>query len=188
MGRHATVEGHLGEVQGAVETAGELRDVDVEGELHVEGVEVLVGGVGGHEVQTRADVLAVRVVGDELEGQSIAAGSDTIGTGVVGAIQGAVGDTCRRIGAECRVPGVSRVAVGVAGGGVDPAPVGIEHDLSVLSGAAASLGALLPGEGGVDLSCVRADLLGRDEGKSGEGGEESDGSEHCDECRCVLGR
>ena len=75
----ATVGVHLDEVERAVETAGELGHVDVEGELLVEEVEHLVPRVGGvHEVDTRADVLRVRAVGHEPERKLVAACGDTV--------------------------------------------------------------------------------------------------------------
>ena len=146
-----------------------MRDVDVKGELLVEEIEVLIGGIILHEVGPRTDVLAVGIVGDELEGECIAAGGDTIGTAVVGAVESAILHAGRRVGAESRVPGVSGVAVGVPRGGMDPAPVGIEDDLAVDSGTPTSLLACLPGESRVGLSRVRAHLLGRDDSEEGQG-------------------
>ena len=75
----ATVSVHLDEVEGAVETTGEVRHVDVEGELLVLQVEHLVGGVIlGHEVDTRTDVLGVRTLRHELERERVPAGGDTV--------------------------------------------------------------------------------------------------------------
>ncbi len=77
----ATVLVHLDEVERTVETAGEARHVDVEGELLVLQVECLVGAVIlGEEVDTRTNVRRVRALGHELETEGIAARRDTVGT------------------------------------------------------------------------------------------------------------
>ena len=76
----ATVSVHLDEVEGAVETTGEVRHVDVEGELLVLQVEHLVGGVIlREEVDTRPDVLRVWALGHELEAECVSARGDTVG-------------------------------------------------------------------------------------------------------------
>ena len=118
---------HLGEVESTVETAREVGDIDVESEFLVLELEHLVGGVGGHEVDTRSDVLAVGVGRDELERQGIATGGDTVGGSVVSAFESAVLGAGDVVGAESSVPGVAGVAVGVLTGsrGVEPAPVGV---------------------------------------------------------------
>jgi len=77
---HATISGHLDEVQSTVQTARQLGNIDVEGELLADKVEHLVLGVGLHQVGTGTDVVTVRALGDELQGQGIAARGDTVGT------------------------------------------------------------------------------------------------------------
>lgn len=151
---HATVGSHLGEVQSAVETARELRDVDVEGELAVQGVEHVVGRVGVHEVDTRADVLVV-AVGDEVQLELVTAGGDTVGTLVVGTVQSALLSARSGIITDGGIPGVALVAVIVSAVCVlqqvsnvlkrnglprimQPAPVSVKYDLSVLLSAAAA--------------------------------------------------
>jgi hypothetical protein len=81
--------------------------------------------------------------------------------------------------AERRVPGVASVAVGVAasGGGVEPAPVGIESDGLGGGGATTGLGALCDLELGVGLGGIGADLLGRGDREGGES-EKSNAREH----------
>jgi hypothetical protein len=74
-----TVGGHLDEVESTVQTARQLGGIDVESELLADEVEHLVLGVALHEVGTRTDVAAGRTLGNKLEGQSIAAGGDTVG-------------------------------------------------------------------------------------------------------------
>ena len=76
----ATVGGHLNKVESTVQTAREVGNVNVEGELLVDEVEHLVLGVGLHEVGTGSDVAGELALGDELEGQGIARSRDTIGT------------------------------------------------------------------------------------------------------------
>jgi hypothetical protein len=73
-----TVGGHLDEVESTVQTARQLGGIDVEGELLADEVEHLVLGVALHEVGTRTDVAAGGTLGNELEGQSIAASGDTV--------------------------------------------------------------------------------------------------------------
>lgn len=193
---HATVGIHLGEVEGSVETAGKLRDIDVERELLVERLEDVVGGVGVEKVGAGSDV-GVGSLGDELEGQSVARGGDTVGAAVVRSVECAVLSACSRVGAERRVPlkppsqqqnrtkgemamtyGVSGVAVGVSGGGVQPSPVGVQHDLALLGRALLSAGALLPGDGGVDLCRLRANLLSTDGVEESERGDEGSCAGH----------
>jgi hypothetical protein len=77
---NTTIGGHLDEVESAVETTGQLRDIDVEGELLTDEVEHLVLCVALHKVCTRTNVGGVRALGDEFDAQRIAAGSDTVGT------------------------------------------------------------------------------------------------------------
>jgi len=159
---HATIKVHLGEVDGTVQTAGQVRDIHIHSVLRVDGLEVLVLGVGLHEVDTRADIL-VGARGDELEGEGVAAGGNAVGAGVVSTVQSAVGGAGGRVGCgtENGVELVSGVAIGRASGGMEPAPIGIEDNLAGLVDASTGDGALLPGEGGVSLSGQGADLLSR---------------------------
>jgi len=168
---NTTVGVHLGEVEGTVETTGKVGDIDVEGELLVENLEklVLAVAVGGQHVDTGTDVL-LRGVGHELEGECIAACSDTVGARVVSTVKGAVLGASGTVGTESRVPGVTGVAVVRASGAVEPAPVGVEDDLSGLAGAARRR-ALLPGERRVGLSGKGANLLGECRGGEGKGEE-----------------
>ena len=87
---HTTISVHLDEVDSTVQAAGQLRHVDVEGELLVEKVESLVPAVGVHEVDTRTNVLAVGVLGDELQCECVAAGGDTIRGRVLSTLEFAV--------------------------------------------------------------------------------------------------
>jgi predicted ABC-type sugar transport system permease subunit len=112
---HTTIGVHLGEVEGTVETAREVGDIDVERKLLVEELEHLVGGVAGHEVDTRPNVRLGRS-GDEFESEGVAGGGDTVGTLVVGTVEGTVRRASGTIGAESSVPGVAGVAVGRASG------------------------------------------------------------------------
>lgn len=104
-------------------------------------------------------------------GEGITAGGDTVDAAVVGTINSAVLCTGHGVGAERGIPRASGVAIGKAGGGVQPAPVGIEHDGGLL-GSAATGGTLSPGEFGMGLGGQRTNLLGR-----GSGEEESEGEE-----------
>jgi len=169
-----TVGVHLGEVESAVETAGELGNVDIEGELLVERLEELVGAVASHEVNTRTDVLLL-AVGDKFEGEGIARGGDTVGTRVVGTIESAVLGASVVVGAERGVPSVTGVTVGISLSGVEPAPVGVEDDGARARGSTSTaLRALLPGERRVALRLLGADLL-----CVGSSSEEGEGEERC---------
>ena len=99
-------------------------------------------------------------------------------TGVVSTVDGAVLRAGDGVGAVRRVPFVARVAVGVPASVVQPAPVGVEHNLGA-EGRAAALGAGLSGERRVDLSSRRAGLLAVRDGEVGEGGE-GDCVTHCE--------
>lgn len=115
---------HLGEVDGAVQTTGQVADVDIESELTVEQVEQAVLVLAGHEVDARADVGAVVVLGHELHLQGTSRGSrDTVRSLVVGTIDGTVGGTGLAVRASGLVPLVAVVAVGVAIRNVGPTPV-----------------------------------------------------------------
>jgi hypothetical protein len=81
----ATIGGHLDKVESTVQTAGKVRDINVEGELLIDQVEHLVLGVCLHEVGTGSDVARVLALGDELECQGIAASGDTVSTLAVSA-------------------------------------------------------------------------------------------------------
>lgn len=176
-----TIGVHLDEVESAIETARKLRNIDIEGELLVEWLEDLVTLVGGvHQVDTRTDVLGASGCSDELVGDRITAGSDTIGTRVVGTIDSAVLSASNTIRAEGSIPRVTGVAVGVAGCGVEPTPVGIEDDGRRLSCAATGFRTLLPSELRMDLSCLGTDLLSRGKGEKGE--REECGSGGHDDC------
>ena len=104
---HPTVRVHLGEVQSAVETAGEGRKVDVESELLVEEVEGLVGRLVLQEVETRANV----GTGLEGEGERVAGGGNTVSAGVVSDVERAVRRAGRAIRAVGGIPLVTGVAV-----------------------------------------------------------------------------
>ena len=107
-------------------------------------------------------------------------------TSVVSTIEGAVPRTSVGVGAQRRVPGVAGVAVGATARGVQPTPVGVEHDGALLRLAVVGRRALLDGQAGVAFCRERADLLavgGRGEGES----EESCCREHCgarSRCAC----
>ena len=120
----ATILVHLREVDGAVETAGQLADVDVERELLVEEVEEAVLVIAGHEVDARPDVGTVVILGHELQLQgSVRRSRDAVCLFIVGTIESAVGGAGLAVGARRLVPLVAVVAVGVAICYVGPAPV-----------------------------------------------------------------
>ena len=127
-----------------------------------------------------SSALTVLSLGHELEGQGVPAGRGTIGAGVVGTIHRAVGRAALVVLADGRVPRVAVVAVGVAVLVMDPAPVGVDGDLSVHVGAGAPGAALLPGHLGVRLGRLLAHLLGNSRAHEG-GGEDEGLGEHLEQ-------
>lgn len=63
----STVMWHLGEVESSVDTAWQLRNIDVEGELSVNEFEHLILVITTHEIVSRSDVLSVLTVSNESE-------------------------------------------------------------------------------------------------------------------------
>jgi len=179
---HTTVLVHFDEVDGTVQTARQVGNVNVHGELGVLEVDSQVGSVGVHQEDTGTNV-GTAALGDELEGQGVTAGGDTIGSGIVGTLKSAVGGAGDIIWAESSIPLVTGVTVGVTTCSVEPSPVGINDNLGALS-SAARRGTLVRSKGRMDLSSVGTNLLGSCE--SDEGREESDFAEcrHLEvECR-----
>ncbi len=184
--RHSAVLVHLAEVDGAVQTAGEVGHVHIHGELLVQQVKQAVLGIAGHQIHAGADVRPVVVLGDKVELQRPRRRRrDAVRLLILGAVKGAVGRACLAVGARRRVPGVARVAVGVAAGDVSPAPVGlgsrgqsklsrdgsnsayVKDHSGVLLGARAGSRANLDGERRVRLAGDGTDLLA--EHKAGKG-------------------
>ena len=165
---HTTIGIHLGQVESAIETARKVGHVNIEGELLVDKLKELIFAVALEKVATRADVGASL----KLEGQSITGGGDTVSACVVSTIESAFLSASDGVRADASVPCVAGIAVRIAGGGVEPTPVSVEHDRAALGGASA-LCADLHRECGVVLSRVSADLLTVDGGKKGKGDERS---------------
>ncbi len=80
-----------------------------------------------HEVHARTDVFLLRC-GDELEGERVPTGCDTVSAGIVRTIERAVLRARRIVGARRGVPLIAGVAVSVVVGNVEPAPVGVKDD------------------------------------------------------------
>lgn len=186
--RGAAVSVHGDEVQRAVETAGEVGHVHVKCELLAEELEHLIGTVITHEVQPGSDVLA-GALGDEVQAQLVAGGSHTVGRLVSGTIERAVRGAGHIVGTDRGVPLVASVAVGGAGGRVHPAPIGINDHRAVISSAAATAGAGLPGQRRMRLSGVGSNLLSIGSGKNGEQQSCSVNvkGRHCDSLLELLG-
>ncbi|KAF1789781.1 hypothetical protein GQ600_2574 [Phytophthora cactorum] len=155
---HATVGLHVHEVQSTVQTAVDVRDVHVEGELLVQQLVDLVLFVGFHDVQARAHIGAVRALGDQFEAHAIALGIDAVRAGVVGTVKGTAGGARLGVRADARVPLVSGVAVRRRARLVQPAPVGVQHNGRVLI-SASTLGTGLSRERRMGLGLVVTNLL-----------------------------
>jgi len=106
-----TIGVHLGEVKGAVQTAGKVGNVDVKGKLLIEKLEHLIGRLAGHQVNAGTDVL-LGGIRDEFEGECVTASGDTVGARVVCTVESAVLRASSTIGTKRAVPGVAGVAVG----------------------------------------------------------------------------
>ena len=88
---HTTVSRHLREVDGTVETARQLRHINIEGELLVQQVEHLVLGLGLEEVQAGTDILAIVILLNERQLQGTGfRGGDSVGGLIICAINGTV--------------------------------------------------------------------------------------------------
>ena len=137
----AAVLVHLHKVEGTVEAAREVGDVDVEGELFVLELEHLVVLVVLHQVRPRAHVLGVGALHDEREINGIAARLDAVGVLVllVRAFEDAALGARLRVRAQRRIPLVAMVAVCGLTIFVDPPPVGVDSDLASLLLAAPDL-------------------------------------------------
>lgn len=114
-------------------------------------------------------------IGDELVGQRVARGGNTVGTRVVSTLNGAVLGASNTVRAKGGVPGVALVAVGRARSGVQPTPVGVQDN-----GSLSGLTVLSPGELGVDLRGESSDLLRRSESKKVEGSKDGRSELHFD--------
>ena len=139
----------------------------------IEKLNHFVLGLTGHQVDARADILAIGVGSDELEGEGVAAGGDTIGPGVISTVNSAVRGTGLAIGTGSGVPSVTCVAIGVAALGVDPAPVGVEDDLSGRDCRTTRFRAFLVGKFGMRLGLVGADELAERDGNTSQGNKSS---------------
>lgn len=91
-----------------------------------------------HEVGTRSNVGRVLTLGDELQGEGVTRCSNTIGSTIIGSLDGAVLGASGVVWARCSVPLITVETVGVSADRVKPAPVGIDNNLTVDIGAGAS--------------------------------------------------
>ena len=172
----STVMWHLGEVESSVDTAWQLRNIDVESELSVNESEHFKLIVTTHEIVSGSDVLSVLTVGNESELQGIVVSVDTVGVvpGVfVDSVNSAVLSALNVIWAERAIPVVASVAVGVASVVVEPSPVGVKNDRSNFSAALVGSRTLGPGKRQVLFLGVVSNLLG-----GGNGSQSSKGKSH----------
>ena len=127
-GRLAAVSSHLYKVEGPVETAWKLRNIDIESKFLVFEVEHLVVVLVFQEVDTGTDVSGILAFRDELKLERVSRGGNTVCARVVCAIEGTVGGTGLWVGAEGGVPLVAVVTVVGTLGAVKPAPVRVQND------------------------------------------------------------
>jgi len=101
--RHTTIGIHGDEVQGSVEPARQVRDVDIEGKFIVLELEHFIFVLGCHHVDTRSSI----GTGDEGKVERAARGDDAVSALVVGAVKCAILGTCRIVWAQRGVPCVA---------------------------------------------------------------------------------
>lgn len=105
----ATIGIHGDKVQSSIESAGQTGSVHIECELLVLQLEDLVGTIVLHQKQTGANVGS----SDKAQSEGIAIGGRTVGAGVVSALQSTVCGASLVIGAESRIPLVSKKSTNV---------------------------------------------------------------------------
>lgn len=180
-GLSLTLLGHGNEVQGSVETARQLREINIKAELAADEVEHLVIVCILHKICARPDVCRVLSLLDKFEVELVARSCDTVGARVVRALNSTVRGARIIVRAQGFIPAVSVETVGVAVRSLVmkprdsqwrsvswankglPAPVGIYHDLAVDVGTAATTlaRASLPGELGMSLGLLGTNDPGR---------------------------
>jgi len=179
-----TIGSHLSKVQSTVQTAGEVRNIDIESELLVVWFEHLILAVRVvHEVDTGTDVGRVWALGDILESEGAAGGGDTIGARVVRTLESAVLRTGCSVRAESGIKGATVIAVCAARGSVKPTPVRVEHNgtrLLSAGGTGTSAGTLGPRKLGVGLSSEATNLLGCNSSCKEDKGQQRLAVEHCE--------
>ena len=89
------------------------------------------------------------------------------------------------VGAECSIPCITGVAIGVTVDIVHPTPVGVKNDGLALRRARTSRRTLLDGERGVSLSSDRTGLLAVNDSKESES-YESRRAEHVEQGSRVI--
>jgi hypothetical protein len=108
----ATVCIHGDEVERPIEAAGEVRQVNIEGELEVGSqLEHLISSVILHQVGTRSNVRRVGPLGNKLQLERISAGCDAVSRLVVGSIKGAVRGALLVVATHCLIPLITGIAV-----------------------------------------------------------------------------
>lgn len=162
-----TVLLHLDKIERTVDSAGNLGNIDIEGELLVKEMEHLVFAVAVHEVNTSADI-SVIALGKKFDTKLVAARGDAVDGRIVSTLHGAVLGASLAISANGGVPGSASVAIRIALGAVEPSPVGIEGDGSIALSLASRASALLPGETGVRLCLESTHLLSESNCESGQ--------------------
>ena len=113
---HTAVFVHGNEIESTIKTTRKLGDIDVKSELHVGSqLEHLVFGVIRHQVEARPNVGGIRTLGHKVELQRVATSSSAVGALVVGTVQSTLLGALFVGAADCGVPFVSGIAVGISG-------------------------------------------------------------------------
>jgi hypothetical protein len=96
---------------------------------------------------------------NEIKLQRVSASCHTICSRIIRTVKSTICGTSYVVRAQCRIPCVSGVAIGCAASLMDPAPVGVDDNLSSSCGTCVFAGAGLPCHGRVCLCKLSSDLL-----------------------------
>lgn len=158
--RASSVLVHGDEVDGAVEAAAQFAVLNIESNFVAVHGKHLVLVVTVHEIKSGTNVSSVLVRVAELQGHSVTGGGNTVRSRVVSALDGTVRGAGLGVRASGRVPRVAVVAVLVTVDDVRPSPVGVDDHLTVDVCTRTGRSACLPGDLGVRLGILLANLLG----------------------------
>lgn len=147
-----TILVHGDEIKSSIESASSSTRVDIECKLLVQHREHLIVVIILHQIQPRANVRPVSILGQEVDLDRFPAGGDAIGTCIIGTIDGTFRSTSLVVAADSSVPRVSGVAICRSRSTfMGPSPVGVQHDFAIDVRATS---------GGTSLPCDRRVYFG----------------------------
>jgi hypothetical protein len=136
----ATISFHLHKVKRTVESTVKVGIIHSVSEFLVLQLEELVGVFGVHQVVTRAHIPAVRALSHETQSEAVTRSFHAICVLILctSSLDDAVFCAGFGIGAKACVPGIASVAVVGLPLGMEPAPIGIDCDITRLGLASTS--------------------------------------------------